>query len=1397
MKKHPVITSIVVGTLVNTLALHAPAQAIDYNDHYWISENGGSFNTYSNWNVLGVPGSTQDTFFHLLDSGNVYFDLNRSTASTEIEGRVNFDLRNNTYTTGELMVGHTGTGDATVANGTLVNQLDMFVGHTGTGTLSVLNGGSIETATYGVLGHDAGSSGSVTVDGAGSSWSQENSHLYVGNEGAGSLSTTNGGAVSTAGSAYVGRITGATGNALVSGTEGNEGTWSVGQNLYVGGHESGAGGTGLLDIGDYGRVTVAGALNNWSTGRVALSGGLLDVGSADFTEGTFDHTGGTLRVTGSLAVSSEIDGTTATVMLDGSQATWDIIGKGLLYVGQYANGTLSVRNGASVSSESGVTFGFSNYGRGTGTVEGPGSTLTTERDLFVGDVGDGILSVTNGGNVLATGDATLGHYVINSTGTVTVDGARSSFSQGRDLIVGGKGSGFLWVSGGGSVATGDNTTNHPDVDIGSGYVGLTSGSLGEVTIDGAGSSWSQISNLHVGRGGKGGLLIDNGGSVTTGRYGYIGYDNNSSGTVTVSGTAEHESLWTLDEGLYIGSGHKIQAGTGVLNVQSGGRVSTDGGILNRSGGTLNLSGGRVDVGGLFQNSSSATLNLSGGLLDAASANFSGGWFNHTGGTLRVTGSLAMYGNANRVGKTAGRTAMVEIDGSGATWNQVADVVIGYSGGGALSVRDGGSVGTVGNAVIGFDANVTGTASVDGGGSTWSASGMYVGLSGSGELAVTDGGSVLTTNLGVLGQATGSSGTATVDGTGSNWSANGGLYIGNGGSGSLSATNGGTVSTDGNAYIGRITGSTGNALVSGTKGNEGAWSVGQNLYVGGHESGAGGVGLLDIRDGGRVTVTGGLKNWSSGTVALSGGLLDVGSADFTVGTFNHTGGTLRVNGGSFNNGNSALHLAGQGIADLPRLVLDGASASATVTDVHLGNADNRQGELVVQNGSILTSSSGLIGHSTDSTGTVTVNGESSHWDGGWLQVGRYGEGTLNIQLGADVTSTETSIGSYSSGTGEVSVAGAGSTWNLSGNGVWVGHTGDGSLNISAGGRVDNSWASVGYEKGSSGRVNVDGGSSTWANSSNLMVGRDGTGSLTIQNGGAVSNTDGYVGAYSGSSGTATVTGAGSTWTSSGDLNVGGTSVAGGSGSLTVDNGGQVNVGGTLRIWNQGSLTINNGQASADSVDINGGTATVDGTLNATTGVNIRNGGRLAGHGTVAGLTTIGDGGIMAPGNSPGTQLFSSGLAWSNGGTYQWEINDFNGTQGSDPGWDLINITGGWDISSLTDGGFNIDITSLMADNSAGDALNFDNQQDYSLDILSYDSLIGSFDDVLFVLLLGEFSNAYDMSSSQWYLSLDELNNNLVLNYDYTDPSAVPLPASLWLFGAGLAGLWGMGRRRMVV
>ncbi len=61
-------------------------------------------------------------------------------------------------------------------------------------------------------------------------------------------------------------------------------------------------------------------------------------------------------------------------------------------------------------------------------------------------------------------------------------------------------------------------------------------------------------------------------------------------------------------------------------------------------------------------------------------------------------------------------------------------------------------------------------------------------------------------------------------------------------------------------------------------------------------------------------------------------------------------------------------------------------------------------------------------------------------------------------------------------------------------------------------------------------------------------------------------------------------------------------------------------------------------------------------------------------------------------------------------------------------------------------FNIDIFSLMADNSSGDAMNFDALLDHSFTILSYDSLIGDFDSIWFNLVLGSFSNDYDPAHS---------------------------------------------------
>ena len=60
--------------------------------------------------------------------------------------------------------------------------------------------------------------------------------------------------------------------------------------------------------------------------------------------------------------------------------------------------------------------------------------------------------------------------------------------------------------------------------------------------------------------------------------------------------------------------------------------------------------------------------------------------------------------------------------------------------------------------------------------------------------------------------------------------------------------------------------------------------------------------------------------------------------------------------------------------------------------------------------------------------------------------------------------------------------------------------------------------------------------------------------------------------------------------------------------------------------------------------------------------------LGGSGTVAGSVTIGSGGTIAPGMSPGT-LTTGPLTWQAGGNYNWQILSTAGTAGSQ--WDLIS------------------------------------------------------------------------------------------------------------------------------
>ncbi|MBI1370622.1 MAG: hypothetical protein GC162_18445 [Planctomycetes bacterium] len=244
--------------------------------------------------------------------------------------------------------------------------------------------------------------------------------------------------------------------------------------------------------------------------------------------------------------------------------------------------------------------------------------------------------------------------------------------------------------------------------------------------------------------------------------------------------------------------------------------------------------------------------------------------------------------------------------------------------------------------------------------------------------------------------------------------------------------------------------------------------------------------------------------------------------------------------------------------------------------------------------------------------VTFSGHFSRtvgWDGdvlndptltsssNYLYVGVSGDGTLAITNGGQVSNSYTYVGYNSSSTGMVSVDGTGSTWTNHDE-IIVGYFGDGTLGITNGGHVSNSYSQVGYIGGSIGIVSVDGEGSTWTNSNDLTIGNTSDGTLNIQNGGSVSNSYGYIGYGGGSTGVVTVDAA--MWTNSANLFVGDS----GAGTLNIQNGGQVNVAGDTWVGYAGGAGL---------IDFDNGTLTTRGLL--APAANLTGVGTINAHGLV--------------------------------------------------------------------------------------------------------------------------------------------------------------------------------------
>ena len=110
--------------------------------------------------------------------------------------------------------GSQGTVTVTGAGSTWTNTGSVVVGGLGTGALTIQNGGTVNSSGGGSVGQSVGSTGTVTVTGPGSSWNNSPSGgLNIGSFGTGTLTIANGGMVinSTAFAANIGNSAGSAG----------------------------------------------------------------------------------------------------------------------------------------------------------------------------------------------------------------------------------------------------------------------------------------------------------------------------------------------------------------------------------------------------------------------------------------------------------------------------------------------------------------------------------------------------------------------------------------------------------------------------------------------------------------------------------------------------------------------------------------------------------------------------------------------------------------------------------------------------------------------------------------------------------------------------------------------------------------------------------------------------------------------------------------------------------------------------------------------------------------------------------------------------------------------------------------------------------------------------------
>nr|WP_256371445.1 autotransporter domain-containing protein [Stappia sp. ES.058] len=263
----------------------------------------------------------------------------------------------------------------------------MLVGDDGAGTLNVSNGGAVSSDS-GTIGFGTSSTGDTTVDGTGSAWTNTNS-LVVGDDGDGTLNITNGGAVS-ANDVTIARFASSTGTLNIGAASGDTavgaGTLTTTTGIAFGDGD----GTLVFNHTDsgYDYNTFLASSGSGTHQVLHEAGETVFGGDWSAFNGTTTVSGGTLEVNGLLNGAINVDG-----LLNGA-----INVDGGILGGSGTLGNLTMNSGSVLAP--GNSIGTLNV---ASTTFNAGSTYEVELD--------------DGGFVAGTNNDLL-----NASGTVTING---------------------------------------------------------------------------------------------------------------------------------------------------------------------------------------------------------------------------------------------------------------------------------------------------------------------------------------------------------------------------------------------------------------------------------------------------------------------------------------------------------------------------------------------------------------------------------------------------------------------------------------------------------------------------------------------------------------------------------------------------------------------------------------------------------------------------------------------------------------------------------------------------------------------------------------------------------------------------------------------------------------